>query len=496
MDAKAPAQQWLPLAELAIPIEGQPPRSRRIHCNRNLRLDQIEVVGFDMDHTLAVYEQEAMDAISMTATAQKLVAAGYSEQLLNMPPIARFPIRGLLIDRKLGNVLKTDRYRYAKRAYHGTRELEKEERRRVYQGRRIRAGMRRYYAIDTLYELSEVAVFAAAIDLLDTPDAKLDYATLFDAVRKSIDEAHRDGSIKNAIVADPGRFLCRDPELPAMLHKLRSAGKRLFLLTNSDHHYTDAVMRYLLDGGKAEYPSWRAYFDFIITDSQKPRFFTERTAFEEVGSRANAGPVNELVRGRVYRRGSLSELERLADVRGDHVLYVGDHIFGDVLRAKKSTAWRTLMIIREMTDEVEALERHADDIERVRALELRRYALLDAQRDRQTLLKQVQRLLDREDFQGDDRVELEAVRLRLRRSADRARAQLRAVETEHDELETLLERAAHPFWGSPFKAGSELSSFGEQVERYACLYTDRVTNLAHYSAAHYFRGPRHRMAHE
>ena len=191
-----------------------------------------------------------------------------------------------------------------------------------------------------------------------------------------------------------------------------------------------------------------------------------------------------------------SRSERLADVRGDHVLYVGDHIFGDVLRAKKSTAWRTLMIIREMTDEVEALERHADDIERVRALELRRYALLDAQRDRQTLLKQVQRLLDREDFQGDDRVELEAVRLRLRRSADRARAQLRAVETEHDELETLLERAAHPFWGSPFKAGSELSSFGEQVERYACLYTDRVTNLAHYSAAHYFRGPRHRMAHE
>jgi hypothetical protein len=78
----------------------------------------------------------------------------------------------------------------------------------------------------------------------------------------------------------------------------------------------------------------------------------------------------------------------------------------------------------------------------------------------------------------------------------RQRVQLSATEEEHHELERRLEHACHPFWGSPFKAESELSSFGEQVERYACLYTDRVTNLMGYSPNHFFRGPRHLMAHD
>ncbi|MGB5812629.1 MAG: 5'-nucleotidase domain-containing protein, partial [Polyangiales bacterium] len=59
-----------------------------------------------------------------------------------------------------------------------------------------------------------------------------------------------------------------------------------------------------------------------------------------------------------------------------------------------------------------------------------------------------------------------------------------------------LDHALHPFWGSSFKAGTEVSSFGNQVEQYACLYTSRATNLAQYSPMHYFQSPRHRMPHE
>ncbi|MFI4946509.1 MAG: 5'-nucleotidase domain-containing protein, partial [Burkholderiales bacterium] len=106
------------------------------------------------------------------------------------------------------------------------------------------------------------------------------------------------------------------------------------------------------------------------------------------------------------------------------------------------------------------------------------------------------RRLEQDGAAAPERVELEAAKARLRRAIERVRAQLKAVEGEYAELERKLEQAYHPFWGSPFKAESELSSFGEQVERYACLYSDRVTNLLGYSANHFFRGPRHRMAHE
>jgi HAD superfamily 5'-nucleotidase-like hydrolase len=492
-------QELLPIADLALPLPVQPPKVRRIYCNRDLRLDQIAAIGFDMDYTLAIYKQDAIDRLSIDATAQKLVARGYPESLLHMSVATHFPIRGLLVDTKFGNIIKTDRYRYAKKAYHGTRELGSQERKLLYQGKRVRPGATgHYHSIDTLYALSEVTVFASAVDTLDPLHTALDYEKLFQDVRTCIDEAHRDGTIKDQIVKDLARYIDRDAELPATLHKLRSAGKRLFLLTNSEFAYTDLVMRYLLGAGLPEYRTWRGYFDVVITDAGKPGFFTEQRSLDEHDpTQGGSGrPARELARARVYQRGCLSEFERLLGVRSDHILYVGDHIFGDVLRAKKMSSWRTLMIIQEMTDELDAMERYAPELERLQRLEARRNALFDGLRDRQTLLKSLARRLEQDGLEAPDRVELEAAKVRLRRAIERVRTQLKAVDGEYSELERKLEHAYHPFWGSPFKAESELSSFGEQVERYACLYTDRVTNLLGYSANHYFRSPRHRMAHE
>jgi HAD superfamily 5'-nucleotidase-like hydrolase len=494
MSDRDSSQELLPIEDLAMPFEGQPPLARRIYCNRDLRLDQIEAIGFDMDYTLAIYKQEEIDRLSIEATAAKLVERGYPRALLHMSYRAHFPIRGLLVDTKLGNVLKTDRYRYAKKAYHGTRELSSEERKRLYQGKRIRPGAH-YHSIDTLYALSEVAVFAAVVDALD--GSELDYDELFRQVRSCIDEAHRDGTIKGKIVADFGHYIERDPDLPQTLHKLRSAGKKLFLLTNSELAYTEKAMRYLLDGGLSEYRSWRSYFDAIISDSAKPSFFTEsRPLLERDPESGEMRAATELARGRIYHGGSLLDFERMLGVRGDHILYVGDHIYGDVLRAKKESAWRTLMIIQEMTDELDAMEHFAPQIQRLHKLENRRYSMLDGLRERQTLMKVLTRKLEQERLESADKVELDAAKVRLRRAIERVRAQLEAVDGEYAEIERRLEHAYHPFWGSPFKAESELSSFGEQVERYACVYTDRVTNLLRYSASHFFRGPRHRMAHE
>ena len=495
MTGSPPAQLLLPLPDtaLAAQVPDLPPRVQRIYCNRNLRMQQIQLIGFDMDYTLAIYNQRAMDRLSIEATASKLVARGYPRALLTMKYQPNFPIRGPLVDRKLGNILKTDRYRYVKRAFHGTRQLDKEARSRCYKGRPVRPGIKRYHSIDTLFALSEVTVFAAVVDALDLDGAKLDYARLFDDVRACIDEAHRDGSIKDRIVQDLPRFLIADPELPRMLHRLRSAGKRTFLLTNSDACYTEAVMRFLLGEGRADYPSWSSYFDIVVTSAAKPAFFTERNPLRQIGMPRKA-EVSELVRGCIYEGGGIVEFERLAGMGGDRVLYVGDHIYGDVLRAKKGSAWRTLMIIQEMDDELEAVERCARDVSRMDSIETRRYALLDAMRERQGVSKALQRRLDA--APDERRAELDAARLRLRRSLERLRAQTRAHEQEYSDLAERVERAFHPFWGSVFKAGSELSSFGEQVESYACLYTARVTNLARYWPEHYFQGPRHRMAHE
>ncbi len=487
-------QERFPAPEFESPSGSvfPPPAGRRVYCNRNLRLDQVKAVGFDMDYTLAIYRQAEMDRQSIEATVGKLVDRGYPEELRSMKYRTDFPIRGLLIDRKLGNVLKMDRYRYVKTAYHGFRKLAREERRSAYHTRRLRPGTGRYHWVDTLYSLSEVAVYAAVIDHIDTHGGEVDYGQLFSDIRECTDISHQDGTILDSVLADLPRYVERDPELGILLHKLRSAGKRLFLLTNSGPEYTDAMMSYLLDEALEEYPSWRNYFDYICTASQKPGFFMGKEAFAAVG---NGRETRELERGRVYSGGNITDLQRSLGYSGDEVLYVGDHIYGDVLRAKKESTWRTAMIIQEMDDELRVLREHAVSFERSASLEHMHAALQDQLREQQALLKRVERKLAEQGV-GAEKASWEAKRVLHRRSIDRLRAQLKELEAERLELDEALDQAFHPFWGSLFKAGSEVSSFGNQVEQYAGIYTSRATNLIQYSPMHYFQSPRHRMPHE
>ena len=46
------------------------------------------------------------------------------------------------------------------------------------------------------------------------------------------------------------------------------------------------------------------------------------------------------------------------------------------------------------------------------------------------------------------------------------------------------------------RAGNDKSLFARQVERYADIYTSRVSNFLFYSPLQYFRSHRDRMPHE
>jgi len=60
-------------------------RKNRVFCNRNLRMDTIEMIGFDMDYTLALYHQDRLEQLSMELTLQKLVDKhGYAADILQL----------------------------------------------------------------------------------------------------------------------------------------------------------------------------------------------------------------------------------------------------------------------------------------------------------------------------------------------------------------------------------------------------------------------------
>src|SRR5690606_19889519 len=108
------------------------PRARRVFVNRGLRMSNIDWVGFDMDYTLAIYRQDEMDRLSIDATLAKLLARGYPESIREATIPIDFPIRGLLVDKKLGHILKMDRFKVVQKAYHGLTPLDRDALRTTY----------------------------------------------------------------------------------------------------------------------------------------------------------------------------------------------------------------------------------------------------------------------------------------------------------------------------------------------------------------------------
>ena len=530
---RSSVQLELPIVGMHPPFEPAPiTRTRRVFVNRNLKMAGIDWVGFDMDYTMAIYNQVEMDRLSVDATVKKLVARGYPEPIVRAIDYpVDFPVRGLLIDKRYGNILKMDRFKVVHKGYHGLRELTREEIRSLYHQKKIRPATPRYHWVDTLYALSEVTVYAAIIDRLDQMGEPVDYDKLFADIRESIDEAHRDGTILDEVASDLPRFIDRDPALAQTLHKLRSAGKKLFLLTNSRWPYTEKMMTYLLGGAMPEYPSFRHFFDVIVVASAKPAFFQERRPLfvREGPTPRNGPPVTTIVRtppnidvsgpavsppgsmqavaelrlatpplerGCVYEGGNLQDFEKFLGTTGDRILYVGDHIYGDILRSKKESAWRTVMIIQEIEAEVVAHESCREENNLLVDLEERREQLEDELRYYQQSYKDIVRKLEVAKETKAPAAPLEAERGRIKRAVERIRGQMRVVDGELLRLERDISRRFHPYWGSLLKEGNETSSFGDQVEEYACLYTSRVSNLNLYSPLQFFRSPRDLMPHE
>ena len=480
-------------------------RKNRVFCNRNLRMDTIEMIGFDMDYTLALYHQDRLERLSIELTLGKLIEKhGYPEAIRDLHYDPRWAIRGVMVDRRLGNVFKLDRHSYVGRCYHGFRELTSDERKAAYRNEKINLSNDRFEWIDTLFGLPEAVMYVTMVDWADRELSGIDYDKLFDDIRTAIDEAHRDDTLKSVIKADLPSFIMKDPLLAETLHKFRSSSKKLFLLTNSLYDYTSVVMSYLLDGERKAYPSWRNYFDIVIVGGAKPAFFNELRPFVQIdpatsapiSNGGNGESIKHLSRDKVYQGGNVVAFEQMTGTRGEQVLYIGDHIYGDILRLRKQHMWRTAMVLQELERDISVSDRLQAQIHDLELLD-RRHRNLESEIDYQTLrLKKIQRLLDDPGTAAQLRARLEEERKGLRASVESLRARAQLMDAEVDSLEARIDRAYNSHWGSCLREGNENSRFGEQVNDYADLYTSRVSNFGPYSPLRYFRAPRRPMPHE
>ncbi|MBS1123712.1 MAG: superfamily, partial [Deltaproteobacteria bacterium] len=206
--------------------------------------------------------------------------------------------------------------------------------------------------------------------------------------------------------------------------------------------------------------------------------------------------IKQLTRDKIYQGGNVVAFEQMTGIKGEQVLYIGDHIYGDILRLRKQHMWRTAMVLQELEREISVSDRLEGQINDLELLD-RRHRNLESEIDYQSLrLKKIQRLVDDPAALASLRGRLEEERKLTRTSIDSLRDRANLMDAEVDSLEARIDRAYNPHWGSCLREGNENSRFGEQVNDYADLYTSRVSNFGPYSPLRYFRAPRRPMPHE
>lgn len=134
-------QQYSSLEELGISINKQKnitiipfhlTSSSDLFCNRELNMEHIDCIGFDMDFTLAQYKED-FDLLAYNGAVNLLVETmGYPSELYSYKYKQSSHRRGCVIDKKRGNILKMDRFKYVRVAEHGLTKLQSVERKALY----------------------------------------------------------------------------------------------------------------------------------------------------------------------------------------------------------------------------------------------------------------------------------------------------------------------------------------------------------------------------
>ena len=465
------------------------PPGRGVFCNRTLNLRSVRAIGYDMDYTLVDYRVDAFERMVYAQARDRLASEGW--------PVGGFEFdgqmvtRGLVIDTELGNLVKANRFGFVKRAMHGTRMLDFAEQREAYGQVLVDLSDSRWVFLNTLFSLSEGCLFAQAVDLLDRGalPRPFEYSSLYRHIRAGVDAQHMEGHLKAEIAAAPERYVVQDPEAALALLDQKAAGKKLLLITNSEWSFTAKMMAHTYDRHLPTGMTWRHLFDLVIAAARKPAFFTEQGPFFEVVDEAGllrpmAGPLRI---GGIYLGGSAAQVEKDLGISGDEILYVGDHMFGDVHVSKRTLRWRTALVLRELEAEVSALEAY-------RPTELRLMSLMREKEALEARLSRARLALQRLHTGYGPATRIDAATLEAR--VYDLRGQLLALDAEIGPLAQAGGELTNARWGLLTRAGNDKSHLTRQIERYADIYTSRVSNLLHATPFAYFRSPRGSLPHD
>ncbi|MDF1646810.1 MAG: HAD-IG family 5'-nucleotidase [Legionellaceae bacterium] len=454
--------------------------NQTVFINRILNLKKIKVIGLDMDHTLIQYKTEHFEALVFELVLEALIKTRqYPEHIRTFKFKMKDAIRGLVIDSENGNILKLNRYAAIRQSYHGTQPIGFKEQQQFYGSAYIDLNDPNYRVIDTSFSIAFCVLYRQLVDLKDKDGSALpSYRVLADDVLAVVDEVHADGSLKQKIAKNLSHFVVKDAQLVDAMARFVRYGKKILIITNSEYSYTKILLDYAINPFLPQGKTWEDFFEYVITQSNKPRFFYDNLKFLTIDTQTGAmsnleGP---LLPG-VYQGGNAVQLTDALGLGGDEILYIGDHIYGDILRLKKACNWRTALVVEELGAEIRA-QKKALTVEKKIFKSMQKKRVLEQVYIRLSTLK-----LDEKTDQYDQDIQVH-------------QDKIKALDEQVADLLIQERRFYNITWGQVFRAGAEESYFAHQVDRYACIYMEKLIDLFACSPLTYFRADRRVLPHD
>ena len=454
--------------------------SHDVFVNRTLNMKKIKYIGLDMDHTLIRYHTKHFETLVYQLIVEQLVIKKqYPNTIKQLLFNFEDAIRGLVIDSQHGNILKLSRYGAIRQSYHGTKPIDFNEQKKIYRSTYVDLGAPNYMAIDTSFSIAFCVLYSQLVDLKDqSPNDFPSYDIIALDVLSAVDTVHADGSLKEQISQNLSHYVIQDQAVVEGLKRCIHHGKKVFILTNSEYYYTNLLLDYAINPFLSNGETWRDLFEYVITLANKPRFFYDNLKFLRINP--DTGTMTNTfgrIKPGVYQGGNAKKFTDDLELAGDEILYIGDHIYGDILRLKKDCNWRTALVVEELGSEIDA-QKKAFPIEQ----EIIANMAIKKTLEEQYITAHTQQI-NKKTTHSDITVHT-------------LQTQIAVIDSKISKLLQEQQLFFNPKWERMFRAGAEESYFAYQVDRFACIYMEKLSDLLEHSPLTYFRANRRLLAHD
>ncbi|XP_078470462.1 5'-nucleotidase domain-containing protein 2-like [Lampetra planeri] len=250
-----------------------------VYVNNELCLDDIGTYGFDYDYTLALYSSALHHKIYNAALEILVKQYKYPEELKKYEYRPDFATRGLHYDIHKGLLMKIDAFHHVQlgSVYRGYSPVPDDEVMTLYSGTHVRLhqmtdfygkGSRMKQYMD-VFSIPEMTLLSSVNDHFKGNRIEYDPIHLYKDVSDAVRDVHVKGLMYKIIEENLEEYIQSGEETYAVLQKLVSYGKKLFLITNSPFSFVNKGMLHMVG------EDWRDLFDVIIVQAEKPAFFTD-----------------------------------------------------------------------------------------------------------------------------------------------------------------------------------------------------------------------------